>query len=743
MSRNVERLKEGYEREGESLKEGKELFVRYLEEGDIYKALDIKDEFNLPEKFIKSKKILRAAKKSFIKGLKADNFYNALIIQEELNLPKEFIENRKIKKMAEQLCIKKLKSGDIDSALAIEEKFNLSKSFIRTKEIKRAAEQGFIRRLIEGYFGAALEIKEKFNLSKNHTQEIVKKVFIRLLESNHTDYALRIEKAFSFSVSREEIIEEIPKAERLFHMLKKRFPEIYEKAQTSPNLFFSLFRFIKNPDLLKKQLQDYPFLKEAVFANPRFGPKLLTEYYSFDNISKEKIKTLYDIKQQILSEHPHIDPNTKEFRTLMQEHLTSLWNNQHILEELKNKGINIEQWLDYSIQQDFILGTEKEEPETFSQILKPNLQRFISSAQEYLNSIPKLLQDYEYDKDLNTLYIETKRQQTIHNLKEEIKKEQSKPKKNLTKIQRLKVQLQKEELNLKQEKPISVWQHIQNRISTIEQQLTSLTQKNTSLEELEHTLQTQGFTKQLSQRISRTKHSLKELFTKTQKRIDIFKQELDQLLSTHLGKERKDSLIQELNQDLSESLEHIATDTHTINQMFSKKKQRFYGNPMYVSVWNRNPDIDLYQGNYSPCCISIDSKFQGGEVTIADYLTDLGIQVVNIYDKKEGKPIVAAWCWIGTDPQGNIALVVDNIEANTDYSTRYPTQLTQKLFSYLKEYARSINVPVVVLGEVHNDLPVSVSDLSEHHTTYKKTGYYNQRDKYFLEAEDSKVKEIG
>ena len=69
--------------------------------------------------------------------------------------------------------------------------------------------------------------------------------------------------------------------------------------------------------------------------------------------------------------------------------------------------------------------------------------------------------------------------------------------------------------------------------------------------------------------------------------------------------------------------------------------------PMSIFVWARNPDIDLYQGNYSPCCICIDSEHMGAESTIADYNTDLGVQIVNIWDEVKNEPVTAAWCWLG------------------------------------------------------------------------------------------------
>ena len=144
---------------------------------------------------------------------------------------------------------------------------------------------------------------------------------------------------------------------------------------------------------------------------------------------------------------------------------------------------------------------------------------------------------------------------------------------------------------------------------------------------------------------------------------------------------------------------------------------------MSVFVWARNPDVDLYQGNYSDCCVRIDSQHMGAESTIADYNADLGIQIVNIYDEAKKEPVTAAWCWLGKDKNNKPALVVDNIESNTAYSANYPEQLTKELFDYLKDYAKAIGVKKVVLGKANNDLPTAgeLAKLPADSQKYKKS----------------------
>ena len=179
-----------------------------------------------------------------------------------------------------------------------------------------------------------------------------------------------------------------------------------------------------------------------------------------------------------------------------------------------------------------------------------------------------------------------------------------------------------------------------------------------------------------------------------------FKTNLLELIAPCLNQDRADRLIQKLNSASRAMTEYgRSTLANFFSERGDKEKGKLESQPMSIFVWARNPDIDLYQGNYTNCCIRIDSTLDGVESTIADYNTDLGVQIVNIWDETKNEPVVAAWCWIGKDSDGEIALIVDNIEANESYSIDYYEQLTRELFDYLKEYAKAIGVEKMVLGK--------------------------------------------
>jgi len=252
------------------------------------------------------------------------------------------------------------------------------------------------------------------------------------------------------------------------------------------------------------------------------------------------------------------------------------------------------------------------------------------------------------------------------------------------------------------------------------------------------------------EKIAKAKDELRTKFSILERRIEDFRNNLSSVVAPALGKDRTDALIQEIQQGFQEQLSHYDVDRSTLANLFSEKqdteKEKLESQPMSIFVWARNPDVDLYQGNYSPCCISIETGYHadGAESTIADYNTDLGIQIVNIWDETKQEPVTAAWCWLGKDEKGTPVLVVDNIESNTLYSSNYSEQLTKELFEFFNDYAKSIGAKKVVLGKANNDLPTAgeITKLRDEESSYAKIGGSNRADSYFLEAEDASVKVI-
>lgn len=238
----------------------------------------------------------------------------------------------------------------------------------------------------------------------------------------------------------------------------------------------------------------------------------------------------------------------------------------------------------------------------------------------------------------------------------------------------------------------------------------------------------------LKNKINSAKKEMREKVQLLGVRLADFDNDLFTMIAPALGEDRTESIIQEKNESAQEHLDHYNSDSKTLENLFYEKEDTgLVGQHMKIGVWNRNPDKDLYLGNYTDCCIRIDSSHMGAECTIADYLTDVGVQIVSIVDEKKNIPVVAAWCWIGHDDNDQVAFVIDNIEANTEYSANYRAQLESKLQEYLQNYSKKVGVKLVQ-GTSNNDLVVSSMDSS-----YYKLGGYNRPSGYFLEGENSGI----
>lgn len=669
----------------------------------------------------------------------------------EIDPSMEFVESA-----AKNLIANFLSNGNLEKFFTFKEQFNLSDEIINDPEIQSAAKIGFLNSLKNYRINVALEIKEKLNLSQKDVESLAKEAIIYLFERRGgEDTIAEIKEKFNVSISIGEIIEAIPKLKYLLEKIKEISPEFCEQAQKSVEIISVILRFAEKPDEFSKTIEENPFLAKAVSENPRFGSKLLIKYPEFDENSKENIGFLFEAKKEILAENPEMDPESLEFRESMQEKLKQYKNNPEILKELKAKGIDVEQWLGYSETRYFQLESG-EGIRDFSETISTPINRVKETIDAYAFKIKEVLK--EYKKELSdykiTLEDSGELQEKITRLQTELEK--AKAEGNEKKAVGIQKGIDSWKLKMESVKKTALWDKLLGDISVFQRlkddvfaAQENLLQAEKKLSEvLSKKLPSGKMIQEIKQDISKAKEELRTKFVVLERRIDDFKNNLPELIAPALGQERTEALIQEIEQSLAEQFSHYSSDRSTLSNLFSEKgdkeKDKLENQPMSIFVWARNPDIDLYQGNYSPCCICIDSEHMGAESTIADYNTDLGVQIVNIWDEAKNEPVTAAWCWIGINKKGETVLVVDNIESNTNYSANYPEQLTEELFAYLEEYAKVIGAKKVVLGKANNDLPTGgeLAKMPNDKRTYKKLGGYNREDGYFLEAEDESIKVV-
>jgi hypothetical protein len=548
-----------------------------------------------------------------------------------------------------------------------------------------------------------------------------------------------------------------PHLKEILDKFEKDLPQFVAQVQKSIELLFSLFSFRNNPESLFKTLETNPFLVEALANNPRFGSKLILKYPEFDKVAQEKITFLFQTKKEILQEKPNLDPESLEFRKLSQERLLSFGRNKEITQEIEKAGINPEAWLNYPETQSFVL-LSSQELSSFSERAQLPVSRLKETLETYASQVRDVLK--EYQKDLQALRVPSR---TALELEEQIKEMEEKLRKAKEAGEESKaLGLAKglESLKAKQTRleTIPLWQRLMDEMASFlklkeglvssQENLITVEQKYQELLNSKSPLGTEF--SRLKSQIGQRKEELRKKLAQLERRVNDFRQNLERLLSPLNSEQvpnRASALVQEINERVAEQFSHYENDYQTLASLLSEKgeteKEKLEGRPLSIFVWARNPDLDLYQGNYSPCCICIESAHMGHESPIADYATDLGIQVVNIWDETKNEPVTAAWCWLGKDKQGRTALVVDSIESNTTYSSNFPTELWAQLKAYLEKYAQAIGAERLVLGKANNDLPLAteLSKLPEAEAEYTKLGGQNSRpDGYFLEAEKRSVK---
>jgi len=720
-------------------------FISCIRSGLINDALKIREIFNLPEEFMNSSDVQKAVQERFISNIKNEYIDSALKIKEIFNLSEEFMNSSDVQKAAQEGFISCIRSGYVDSALEIKEKFHLLEEFIQ-----KAAQERFISYIKDGYINGALEIKEALNLSEefinsSDTQGAIQEIFISHIKNGYVDNALEIKEAFNLP---EKVIEEKLRGEeevrKYLELIEQELPEVYVNISSSLNKLIPFLEFIHNPEKLITNLKENYFLKNALMENNKYGPRLVSKYLELDKISHKNISSLYKWKEEIMEQNPDINPNSIEFRKLMQDRIAKYENNPETIKAIETAGINLNEWLNYSKEDTFVLG-ENEDISTSEQLSQPLSRTLDELLPKYIDLLNQSLRDYE--KELNDTKVLSSEQikliDLIKRIEEAIEKEKQEGG-NERKIKGMEKGLNANKQKLEKIKDITANELLQKLINDFNSKKVNIYRLDKELNEAEDILNKE-FSKETKIKINQIKEKLqKEINDFLDSFTNFREKELNQILSQALKTERAESIIQSVEEELYEILNHFDVDTKNIKSIFSPKEKTndLEGRYMSTRVWDRNPDIDLYQGNYSPCCISIETGCGSSpyESAIADYLTDLAIQIVNIVDKEKQIPVCACWLWLGKDnKEGKPALVIDNIEANTDYSNKYQEQFKEQITKYIKDYANSIGIKKIVMGMYYNDVNLAVK---EHRNEYIKIGLNNRYNGYYLESEDEMVGEL-
>ncbi len=125
-----------------------------------------------------------------------------------------------------------------------------------------------------------------------------------------------------------------------------------------------------------------------------------------------------------------------------------------------------------------------------------------------------------------------------------------------------------------------------------------------------------------------------------------------------------------------------------------------------IKMIDRIPQKDLFQGNYSTCCIRVGEP---NSIAMCDYLMNTAFNMIELVDNETGKTIGNALCYFVRDKKGNLLFVVDNIEINNSCkpSSNAGLELRNKIFEYASNVAKSVTGKdtKIVMSKRYNDVP--------------------------------------
>ena len=663
---------------------------------------------------------------------------------------------RSVRNLGEQTILLISKTSYTQHIPEVISAFKLKNEILSTPEIKQALREEIVNQmydlplgdganqwtLLEGWIEYALEADELRNIA-------IYGFKVSLHNGYDVESALKIRDKFLPKITTsKDFFDIFPATKILAEQINEQLPGFNEQVRRSLDLLFILITYEDNPTTLVEIIQDNPYIIDAFKNNPRMGPKLFFAFPKFDIASRENIATLFKAKNNV---PPDIGPNSHDFRIHMQGELMEFKRNEKILDRSMHAGIDTKTWLSYSRELEFVLH-ESNEQALISDVLgvpieriNTTLQLYKSSLKENLRAVKKELQKYQVPvEDMAVVVVELEKMKKALLKAEEEKNEKKVA--GITKgIEKFKERMEKPKATALWGKLLGNYQAITFVMREVLDVNEKLKQEEKELREILATKSGKDSIRKKKGKIGELKENIRVLMLNFIERFESYRSKLRESLVQALGNEKGNEISQTLTANFTEPFIHYKEDIQTINSLFSKdgktSRELLDDTPMSIKVWSRDPDTDLYLGNYSPCCISIESGMAGDptQSTIADYLTDLGIQVVSVWDEAKDVPVASAWCWLGKSGD-KTAMIIDNIEANTTYSTSYPDEIGENLMAYLTEYGMAIGVHSVELGEFNNDLPSK--DLMEKFTkgtmSYKKLGGANRDDGYFLESEEEK-----
>ena len=194
----------------------------------------------------------------------------------------------------------------------------------------------------------------------------------------------------------------------------------------------------------------------------------------------------------------------------------------------------------------------------------------------------------------------------------------------------------------------------------------------------------------------------------------------------------KSEFVTTKDERLGTNLDHLNNLLKILPDLQKESKQKSYH--FQIKPWDRQPGYDIFQGNYTHCCIAVENF---NRAAILDYLTDAGMNIIEIKDQNTGQTVAQTFVFMAQNEEGENIMVLDNVEINNDYRGLNQA-IRQHLFEYISEYADKLvkdsrkKINTVLLGTAYND--IETSDLYQRKETVKKVGGAGIADTQYLDS---------
>jgi len=162
-----------------------------------------------------------------------------------------------------------------------------------------------------------------------------------------------------------------------------------------------------------------------------------------------------------------------------------------------------------------------------------------------------------------------------------------------------------------------------------------------------------------------------------------------------------------------------------------KMRKSFILRPMY-----RDPGHDLFIGDFTGCCIGMDSVYPQAMI---QRLIDEGCNVIECVDEYTGKTIACLWLYLSE--KGNV--VIQNIEILKEYgnSVSMKNKIGAEMINYAKKLVTHINAEKLIIGmPFAGDFFGENSFVEKHYKNKRirfgggKVGGYFEGESYFLDT---------